>query len=112
VSHAKRQTADAPADPLRAVYHLNGRGGVSRITQPSPTSVARGVLNCPEVMEEMFRLLAWTEPETLEKIRLACEAALTEKEKSLTRYTTLPHSQWRLAERERREAGKQNKEPE
>ncbi len=56
----------SPADP----YRMEGGG-----KRPSVEQVAAGVLQHPEIVAELLRRLAWTEPETLGRMAAALTAA-------------------------------------
>jgi len=77
-----------PARPDDAVDALRPYHGIP----VTPLQAARGVLARPEVLAEVLRLLAWTDPD-------ACEAAIREalgvRAARLAEFRDRPAVQWR-----------------
>jgi hypothetical protein len=97
--HGRRDCGAATwADPLRAAG--KDERGVTRY--PSLDAVARGILQRPEVLGELFRMLAWTDrdatDEEMEQVRRALcqwEKAKAEVDARRRRYLTRPTTEWR-----------------
>ncbi len=77
-----------PRRPDDAVPALRPYNGIP----VTPLQAARGVLASPEVLAEVLRLLAWTDPD-------ACEAAIRSaqeaREKRLAEFRERPAPWWR-----------------
>ncbi len=73
--------SEKPVDPLRSCASRDGSA-----VYPTPTQAARGILRCPEVMRELFRLLAFTDPGELQEMRALMDQEQDGAAERLQRY--------------------------
>jgi hypothetical protein len=78
----QKRSIDYKADPFLHVNEPQESRG-SRET-PSLESVAVGILRNPELLQEIFRRLAWLDKEQLEELREAIDKALQHRQDVLT----------------------------
>jgi hypothetical protein len=78
----QKRSIDYKADPFLHVEGTNEATG-SRET-PSLESVAVGILRNPELLQELFRRLAWLNKEQLEELRDTIDQALQHREDVLS----------------------------
>jgi hypothetical protein len=81
----QKRSIDYKVDPFS---HVNepGESRGSRET-PSLESVAVGILRNPELLQEIFRRLAWLDKEQLEELRDSIDRALQHREDVLSACT-------------------------
>ncbi len=78
----QKRSIDYKADPFLHVTDTN-ESKASRET-PSLESVAVGILRNPELLQEIFRRLAWLDKEQLEELRNAIDKALQHRDDVLS----------------------------